>query len=104
MNYLIYSAKNEYEAHFIKMILDHNGIACDIKNINTLQLRPHLPRANPEVWIYHLAEIENAKKIINDELNEKKIFCEDAREKKCVFCKELSPSNFSECWKCQKKF
>lgn len=104
MNYLVYSANSEYEAHFIKMLLENYGISCDIKNLNTMHLKLPFVKTNPEVWIFNLDQVDKAKNIINKELSEKNNSQENIKEQKCKSCNESSPGTFSECWNCQKVF
>lgn len=93
----LYTTENKVMIYLLKSKLDENGIQSLIKN-DQPPLAGEIPPiiAWPELWLIDDEQLEQAKKIVQDELAS----AHHQEAWVCKNCGERSPGEFNICWKC----
>ncbi|MFT6734155.1 MAG: hypothetical protein ACJAS9_002350 [Polaribacter sp.] len=96
---LIYTNENMSLVYSAKNILELNNIDCMLKNEHGNTMGAEFGMANwLELWINNPEEIERAKILIDERVNNPKI----KEPWICKYCSEENEGNFQICWNCQK--
>ena len=101
----VYSAENPTEAHYLKGLLESQGIQCDVRGESLFGARGELPittETAPSLWIFDNSKLMEARAVIKDYENLKKKDTSDQPTWKCISCGEESEIQFTECWNCLK--
>ena len=101
MNYeIVYRAANNYEANFIKGLLNQYSIDSRLLGGNLSIGVGELPIDVLQVKILvPITQVDKTKKILAD--YEKNFLLDQGKEEWCcVYCKEENPSSFEVCWNC----
>lgn len=90
------------EAHLVRDLLAHAGIAARVFNEYAQGAMGELPPAaiHPEVWIDDERDLAPARRIIERYEHERA----GTGSRHCPACGEENPAGFEVCWQCQKPF
>ena len=103
----IYSARDEMEAHFVRDLLEQEGIEAAVQGEALLAgAVPLMQEAMPTVWVKE-EDVARAAPIVEEVRNRDKL--DNAMEDqpvaassswKCPRCGEVVEGQFGACWKC----
>ena len=95
----LYSCENPLTAGHLKNILENNGISCIIKNESLQSIAGEVPPivAWPEIWICDSLQLEKAKSIINESVDDSHA---SKTQWECSTCNEINEGQFAICWRC----
>ena len=99
----VYIAEHPTEAHFVKGLLETQGIDCCVRGENLFSARGEIPittETAPSVWVYDETRIEEAEMLIKDYLSAKKQETAGGETWTCKSCGEVHESQFTSCWNC----
>lgn len=98
----IFTAGNLQEAYLLLGLLQNSGIAVTVKNENLQGAIGEIPftHAYPELHLLDERD-EMAAKAIIAEYETSRI---NVESRKCPYCGEENPGNFSSCWSCDRLF
>jgi len=99
----VYSAQHPTEAHYVKGLLESQGIASEVRGESLFGARGELPVTTdtaPSIWIFDDAKFEEARSIIKEHEHLNRTATPDRPKWKCDFCGEESEAQFTECWNC----
>lgn len=71
----VYSAENPTEAHYVKGLLESQGIPCDVRGESLFGARGELPittETAPSIWIFDNSKLIEARAVIKDYENLKR--------------------------------
>lgn len=90
------------EAHLVRGLLAHAGIAARVFNEYAQGAMGELPPAtiHPEVWIDDERDLALARRVIERYEHDRA----STGSRRCPACGEESPTSFDVCWQCQKPF
>ena len=95
---LVYNALNLPDAHLVRDLLEHAGIATHVFNthaISSLGLVP-VSATCPQVWIVQLHQAPHAAALIADYQQR----APQVTNWQCEKCGESNPGDFEICWQC----
>jgi Putative prokaryotic signal transducing protein len=104
----VYTGRDEMDAHFVKGLLQQEGIEASVVGENLLNAVGTLPisdKSLPCVYVNEPDE-ERASLIVRDYQQVDRVNAEEAVEDaprptwKCANCGEAVEEQFSECWNC----
>ena len=101
----VYSATHPTEAHYVKGLLESQGIPCEVRGESLFGARGELPittETAPSIWVFDDSKFIEARAVIKEYENLKNINISEQPKWKCESCKEESEAQFSECWNCLK--
>jgi hypothetical protein len=99
----VYSAEHPTEAHYVKGLLESQGITCDMRGETLFGARGELPittETAPSIWIVDDSKFKEAREVIKEYENLENIETYDNSKWKCDSCGEESEAQFTECWNC----
>ena len=99
----VYVAKSPSEAHFVRFLLESEGILAQVQGEAAHGLRGEVPMTFdtlPSVWVLNDAEKDRALEIILAYEKKQKEKGTLQRMWKCTDCGEMNPESFECCWKC----
>lgn len=99
----VYSAEHPTEAHYVKGLLESQGITCDVRGESLFGARGELPITTetlPSIWIFDDSKFTEARSVIKDYENLKSKETSDIPKWICLSCGEESEAQFTECWNC----
>jgi hypothetical protein len=99
----VYSAQHPTEAHYVKGLLESQGIASEVRGESLFGARGELPittETAPSIWIFDDSRFSEARAVIKEyeDLNNKDT--SDQPKWECDSCGEESEAQFTECWNC----
>ena len=94
----IYTAANLADAHLVRDLLQHAGIAVHIFNEYAMAALGEVPMgsAYPQLWISQLHQEQHARAVIADYEQRPA----QTTIKHCFACGETNPGEFELCWNC----
>ncbi len=94
----IYTAANLADAHLVRDLLQHAGIAVHIFNEYAMAALGDVPMgsAYPQIWISQLHQEQHARAVIADYEQRPP----QTAIKNCLPCGETNPGEFELCWNC----
>lgn len=94
----VYTALNLPDAHLLRDLLQHAGIAAHVFNENANSLIGFLPVTSglPQVWITQVHQEQHANAVIADYQTRSPTTV----TRQCAACAESSPGEFDSCWNC----
>jgi len=94
----VYNALNLPDAHLLRDLLQHAGIAAHVFNENANSLLGLVPvsAGQPQVWIVQVHQEPHAKAVIDDYQTRQAT----TETRVCAKCAESSPGEFDFCWSC----
>ena len=94
----VYAAEHGLMIDRIKDILEEEGIACMIKNLNLSGAMGEIPPIEcwPEIWVMEDGDYEFANSIVEDLLKEPTEY----RTSWMCKCGEKIEGQFTDCWSC----
>jgi len=94
----VYNALNLPDAHLLRDLLQHAGIAAHVFNENANSLLGLVPvsAGQPQVWISQVHQEPHAKVVIADYQTRRPT----AETWTCAACNESNPGEFESCWNC----
>ena len=104
----VYTGRDEMDAHFVKNLLQQEGIEAVVTGenlVNAIGTLPLSDKSLPGVYVNE-ADEERAMLIVRDYEQVDRVNAEDAVEDaprptwKCANCGEAVEEQFSECWNC----
>ena len=104
----VYTGRDEMDAHFVKNLLQQEGIEAVVTGdnlVNAIGTLPLSAKSLPGVYVND-ADEERATLIVRDYQQVDRVNAEEAVEDtpratwKCSNCGEAVEEQFSECWKC----
>jgi hypothetical protein len=104
----VYTGRDEMDAHFVKGLLQNEGIEAVVTGenlVNAIGTLPLSEKSLPGVWVRDEDE-ERALLIVKDYEQVDAVNAEETVEDsprptwKCPNCGEAVEQQFSECWKC----
>jgi hypothetical protein len=104
----VYTGRDEMDAHFVKGLLEQEGIEAIVQGENLINAVGTLPlseKSLPSVWVGDGDE-ERAALIVKDYEQVDAVNASDAVEDsprptwKCANCGEAVEEQFTECWNC----
>ena len=104
----VYTGRDEMDAHFVKGLLEAEGIEAAVMGENLLNAVGMLPLTEnslPGVWVPD-GEVDRAMLIVRDYEQVDRVNAEATVEDaprptwKCANCGEAVEEQFSECWNC----
>lgn len=99
----VYTAQDPTEAHFVKGLLEVQGIACDVRGESLFGARGALPittETAPSIWILDDANYNDAIDIIKEYENLRNKDTSKDPKWVCKKCGEESEAQFTDCWNC----
>lgn len=99
----VYVAKNPLEAHFVKGLLEAEGIEAFVRGEYLFGARgevPVTPETCPSVWIVDDDLIEKAEQLAAAYSRGKPPAGAKSRAWRCAQCGEWLEPQFTECWRC----
>ena len=104
----VYTGRDEMDAHFVKNLLEQEGIEAVVQGenlINAIGTLPLSEKSLPSVWVADANE-ERAALIVKDYEQVDRVNAESTVEDtprptwKCANCGEAVEEQFTECWNC----
>ena len=104
----VYTGRDEMDAHFVKGLLEQEGIEAVVQGENLINAVGTLPLSDkslPSVWVADANE-ERAALIVKDYEQVDRVNAEATVEDtprptwKCANCGEAVEEQFTECWNC----
>jgi hypothetical protein len=104
----VYTGRDEMDAHFVKGLLEQEGIEAVVTGENleaTWSTLPLSDKSLPGVWVQD-GDVERALVIVKDYAQVDAVNADDDLEDaprptwKCANCGEAVEEQFSECWNC----
>jgi len=94
----VYNALNLPDAHLLRDLLQHAGIAAHVFNENANSLLGLVPvsAGQPQVWIVQVHQEPHAKAVIDDYQTRRP----STETWACAACNESNPREFESCWNC----
>jgi hypothetical protein len=97
----VFIAQHPLEAHFVKGMLESNGIPSEIRGEALFGVRGELPimETSPEVWILNDDQVNEALAVLrypSTEPNE----AGKHQAWRCARCGETIEPQFTACWQC----
>ena len=94
----VYDALNLPDAHLLRDLLEHAGIAAHVFNENANSLLGLVPvsAGQPQVWIAQEHQESQARTVIADYQTR----VATTETKCCDACGESNPGEFESCWRC----
>ena len=94
----IYTAANLADAHLVRDLLQHAGIAVHIFNEYAMAALGDVPMGSacPQLWISQLHQEQHARAVIADYEQRPA----QTAIKHCPSCQESNPGEFELCWNC----
>ena len=104
----VYTGRDEMDAHFVKGLLEGEGIEAAVMGENLVNAVGTLPLSDnslPSVWVPD-GDVDRAMLIVRDYEEVDRVNAEETVEDaprptwKCANCGEAVEEQFSECWNC----
>jgi hypothetical protein len=97
----VFVAQHPTEAHFLKGLLESNGIRSEVRGEALFGVRGEIPftEAFPEIWVLNDDQVGEALNVLrnrsreSDEVDELQLW-------RCSNCGETLESQFTACWSC----
>lgn len=99
----IYSAQHPPEAHYVKGLLEEQGIACEIRGESLSAAQGGVPittETAPTVWIRDGERYQAARAIIADYERLQRRSVSSGPSWVCRACGETCEAQFGQCWNC----
>ena len=99
----IHLTQNGMEAHFLRGLLEANGIEAFVHGEDSTAIRGHIPfskKATLRVCVYDAVRIDEAKTLISAYLEEKDSDGPAGEPWLCPECQERLEAQFTLCWQC----
>lgn len=99
----VYTAEHPTEAHYVKGLLESQGISCDVRGEFLFGARGALPittETAPSIWIFDDAKYNDAIELIKEYENLKNKDTSNDPSWVCHTCGEESEAQFTTCWNC----
>lgn len=100
----VFTAKHPMEAHFVKGLLEAEGIACEVVGEALFQQRggvPMTPDTLPTVWVKEEKQVEEALRRVQAYERGDDARVDRGKHWVCKVCGEKVESQFTECWHCR---
>ncbi|MGH8619886.1 MAG: DUF2007 domain-containing protein [Burkholderiales bacterium] len=95
---LLYHARHVADAHFIKNLLEEEGIAAIVRGEFLASGIGELPADVLSVWIVNDAQLEKAETLLRDLARGR--MAAGRTPWNCANCGERLEAQFTECWSC----
>ena len=98
----VFVAKHPTEAHFVRGLLEADGISAEVHGESLFSVRgegPATPETLPSVWVVDESDAARAQ-VILAEYGRQDIRDVDQANWRCPNCGERVESQFTECWHC----
>ena len=97
----VFVAQHPTEAHFLKGLLESNGIPSEVRGEALFGVRGEIPftEACPEIWVVNDYQVGEALKVLRNRSSE----TDEVDERKswwCSNCGETVEPQFTACWSC----
>lgn len=99
----VYSAQHPPEAHYVKGLLEEQGIACEIRGESLSAAQGGVPittETAPTVWIRDGMQYQTARAIIADYERQQRRPVSSGPSWVCRSCGEECEGQFAQCWNC----
>jgi rubrerythrin len=99
----IYSAQHSPEAHYVKGLLEEQGIACEVRGESLSAAQGGVPittETAPTVWIREDEQYQEARAIIADYERLQRRTVAPGPSWMCRSCGEECEGQYAQCWNC----
>jgi hypothetical protein len=99
----VFVARHPTEAHFMKDLLEAEGIASEIQGEDLFGARgetPLTPDTLPSVWVVNDADEDRAREFVSKYEEQEKATPSPVATWTCPACGETVEQQFSQCWNC----
>ena len=99
----LFIARHPTEAHFVKGLLEAEGIAAEVHGESLFGARGEAPVTSetlPSVWLTDDHQLETAMALVERYTSSQGSPEQASAPWTCPKCGEQSESQFTECWKC----
>src|SRR6185503_4698799 len=97
----IFVAQHPAEAHFLKGLLESNGIPSEVRGEALFGVRGEIPftEAFPEIWVLNDDQAGEALKVLRNRSTETND-ADEGQSWRCSNCGETVEPQFTACWQC----
>jgi Putative prokaryotic signal transducing protein len=97
----VFVAQHPTEAHFLKGLLESNGIPSEVQGEALFGVRGEIPftEAFPEIWVLNDDQVDQALKVLRNRSSETDEV-DERQSWQCSNCGEAVESQFTACWSC----
>lgn len=99
----VFTAQHSAEAHFVKGLLETEGIQAEVRGEDLSGVRggvPITPDTSPSVWVLEDSQLESARAIIKRYETGAGMGPGRTSSWQCPTCGEQMEGQFTSCWKC----
>ena len=99
----VYVAREPARAHFLKGLLEAEGIPALVQGEDLFPLRFRVPmfHAYPSVWVVRDSDYERARQCVREFDRGEPPKTQEGGAWRCPGCGEALEPQFTECWKCR---
>jgi hypothetical protein len=90
----VHTAENPIEAHFVKGLLEAEGISAEVREENMIG-------DYPAVWVNVGVDYDLAQEMVSALLREQIVVKTQSEPWCCLRCGEYIEAQFTECWRCE---
>ena len=97
----VFVAQNPTEAHFLRGLLESNGIPSEVRHEALFGVRGEIPftEAFPEIWVANDNQVGEALKVLHKRSTETNNV-DEGQPWRCANCGETVEPQFTACWQC----
>ena len=99
----VHRTQDGIEAHFLRGLLEANGIEAFVQGEDSTAIRGHIPfskKAALKICIYDAVRIDEAKTLVSTYMEEKAAEAPAGEAWLCPNCQERLEGQFTLCWRC----
>jgi hypothetical protein len=98
----VFVAQHPTEAHFLKGLLESQGISSEVRGEALFGSRGEIPfmEALPEIWVLNDGQVKEAVEILRAQRADSTAVIDPVQFWHCTKCGESVEPQFTACWQC----
>jgi len=96
----VYAARDPIQAHFVRNLLDNEGIKAEVQGENLLGVRGEPLCFYPSVWVFQDSDFERARALVAEYERRGERGQAKGEPWQCGKCGTKREPQFTQCWKC----